>query len=45
VEKERPLGHLDLEATGDLLARLGKNIEAAQEQSLVGFDPRKILVE
>ena len=36
------IARLDPKATGDLLVRLRKNVEATIEQSLVGFDPREV---
>ena len=43
MKERRFVGRLDPKATGDLSVRLRKNVEAAVEQRLVGFDPREVL--
>ena len=43
VKEWRFVGRLDPKAVGDLLFKLGKNVEATTEQCLVGFYPRKVL--
>ena len=43
MKEGRFVGRLDPKATGDLSVRLRKNVEAAVEQRLVGFDPREVL--